>query len=259
MCPPKFFRIAYSINPWMNRELVDTSRAHTQWQTLRYTLELSGVDVKVIEPRYDHPDMVFTANAGLVHGNKVVLSNFKHPEREGEQHYFRDWFLDHGYDVYDLPYNLKFEGRGDCFIHKGKLIGGYGFRSDRKAIKMAAEILDLKPVIFKLQDPRFYHLDTCLSIVDEENDVAIYYPGAFSRLRKPNWGTGLKLLPVEEWEAERFVCNSVTVGNNIIMPARARGTKIMHKLKASGYNVAEVHMSEFMKSGGAARCLVLEL
>ena len=34
------------------------------------------------EPRL--PDLVFTANAGVVAGGRVVLSHFLHPERRGE-------------------------------------------------------------------------------------------------------------------------------------------------------------------------------
>jgi N-dimethylarginine dimethylaminohydrolase len=56
-------------------------------------------------------------------------------------------------------------------------------------------------------------------------------------------------------EAERFACNAVVGGNNVVMNTGcpvARG-----KLEALGFNVYETPLDEFLKAGGSAKCLTL--
>ena len=45
--------------------------------------------------------MVFTANAGLIYQNQVIISDFKYPERQGESQVFKDWFEANHFDVID--------------------------------------------------------------------------------------------------------------------------------------------------------------
>ena len=44
------------------------------------------------EPVAGLPDLVFTANAGLVDGSRFVVSRFRHQERRGEARYDAKWF-----------------------------------------------------------------------------------------------------------------------------------------------------------------------
>ena len=258
MCPPNHFSIEYSINPWMKGEDVDINKAHKQWNFLKSFLEDLGAEVKTIDPHPDYPDMVFTANAGVVHNNSVVLSNFKHKERQGEKAHFRKWFEENEYEVHELPEDMIFEGRGDCFVYRNYLIGGYGQRSEKKSITRAAEILELIPVTVELKDPKFYHIDTCLSIVSEQKGMSIYYPKAFNKnFEKEMSKIDLNLIPVTEKEAKMFACNSVSLKNAVVMPKGCE--RISLELDRHGYVSAPVPMSEFMKSGGACRCLVLEI
>ena len=68
MCRPRFYGIEYEINPWMNKERgADHDRALEQWQTLVGILEELGASIELIEPVRGLPDMVFTANAGIVY------------------------------------------------------------------------------------------------------------------------------------------------------------------------------------------------
>ena len=70
MCKPTFFDVDYQINPWMRQERpVNKARAQSQWQSLYQTIQRLG-KIDLIEPQQGLPDMVFTANAGLIHGKK---------------------------------------------------------------------------------------------------------------------------------------------------------------------------------------------
>src|SRR5207244_13289481 len=85
MCAPEHFGVLYEINPWMHREVtVDADRAHAQWEGLVQLLRDAGAEVETIEPHEGWPDMVFTANAGIVNGRQFVPSHFRNPERQGE-------------------------------------------------------------------------------------------------------------------------------------------------------------------------------
>lgn len=257
MCPPTHFRVEYSINPWMQGEKVDFVRASEQWIRLYEIIESFGVEIKTIKPEKDQPGMVFTANAGLVHKNKVILSNFKHSERKGEKQHFREWFAKNGYEVHELPDRMTFEGAGDCLIHENELIVGFGQRSDFIALDRAAEILGLDLIQLPLSNPSFYHLDTCLKVLGTHKGqkVGYYYPEAFGGAMP--FGDSFSLFPIQLTDAMAFACNSIQIGNNVIIPAGTSSTR--DYLKWYRYDIIEIEMGEFIKAGGAAHCLVLSI
>lgn len=255
MCEPRHFDVQYQINPWMKLgNPVDKSLAAAQWATLKNKIESLGAQVVEVPPRQGLPDMVYTANAGVVHGDEVVLSNFKHPERRLEHREFKSWFMKEGYRIHTLPGYFSFEGRGDCFIWKDYLIGAWGFRSNKDAIHHISHILGLKAITLELQDPRFYHLDTCMSVLDSRG-FGIYYPGAF--LPEEVSALPFDLLPVSEEDACRFVCNNINLDKNIIMTQSS--AELRDGLEAEGFSIHPVDTREFIKSGGSARCMVLEV
>jgi ornithine--oxo-acid transaminase len=85
MCPPTLYDVNYVINPWMagNVNRSSRERATDQWKSLHSALATIA-DVTLVEPQPGSPDMVFTANAGLVRDGVVALSSFYHPERQAE-------------------------------------------------------------------------------------------------------------------------------------------------------------------------------
>jgi len=252
LCPPMFFDVKYSINPWMKGEKVNTAMARKQWFEMKWVLEDLGIKVKLIGQENYLPDMVFTANAGTVKDKKVVLSNFKHYQRQPEREVFQRWFEEFGYETHKLPDGVHFEGCGDTILSGNKLIAGYGYRSDLRALKKTAEILELQLISLKLKNPNFYHLDTCFSLLRE--DLAIYYPGAFSdhTISKIK---NIELLPVTENEANQFACNSIVYKDNILMPAK--NNRLVDELANYGYTVRLIDTSEFLKSGGSLQCMSL--
>jgi len=165
MCPPDHFEVAYVINPWMEGHFASTSEslARDQWNELRTTIEQHAV-VALQPPQRNLPDLVFTANAGLVSGKKVILSRFRSPERQGEETHNQAWFSENGFESLAWPQDVFFEGAGDALFDRSQhlLWVGYGFRSDAAVPGLLEKLLDVKTVALNLVDPRFYHLDTCL-------------------------------------------------------------------------------------------------
>ncbi|MBJ7901382.1 MAG: TIGR00300 family protein [Cyanobacteria bacterium RI_101] len=261
MCAPDHYDVDYVINPWMEGNIHKSSRerAVEQWRKLYYVIKERAM-VELVEPAKGWPDMVFTANAGLVLGSNVVLSRFFHKERQGEEPYFKAWFEGNGFTVYELPPDLPFEGAGDAlFDREGRwLWAGYGFRSELDSHPYIAEWLDTEVVSLRLIDERFYHLDTCFCPLS--GGYLLYYPPAFDsysnrliEMRIP----AAKRIIVAEPDAVKFACNAVNINQTVIMNQVSQDLK--DRLGAAGFEVVETPLSEFLKAGGAAKCLTLRV
>lgn len=258
MCRPDYFSIAYEINPWMSmNNPADTIMAVKQWETLHKTIRGLGARVSLVEPVEGLPDMVFTANAGIVYNDNVVLSRFKHREREGEERYFEKWFSDKRYHCHKLPRGIYFEGEGDIVFYKDIMLIGHGFRTDISSHSYIGEAVGKDYKSLKLVNPHYYHLDTCLLFI-EEHDLIIYYPGAFDfEGIEIIEGLSSRTLRIYEDDAGLFVCNSVSLGSTLILNKCT--DRLAGKLNEFGLEIVSVDTSEFMKSGGSVRCMVLRL
>ena len=257
MCPPNYYGIEYEINPWMNRLVgSDAARARSQWDALVATLRDLGATIELLDPVPGLPDLVFTANAGLVYHHTFISSRFRYGVRQGETPYFERWAEDHGFDVVRLPESNYFEGAGDALYCGETLYAGYRFRSDARSHQWVGNRLGVEVLPLELVDPRFYHLDTCFCPLAE--DEAIFYPGAFDdygrsvlRERIP------RLIEVSGEEATSFSCNAVVVDRTVVLNDGA--PKLARSLIAAGYEVRPLSLTEFIKSGGSAKCLTLRL
>jgi lysine-ketoglutarate reductase/saccharopine dehydrogenase-like protein (TIGR00300 family) len=261
MCAPDHYDVDYVINPWMEGNVHKSSRdrAVEQWQGLHHILKDRAL-VDLLQPQKGVPDMVFTANAGLVLGNDVVLSRFFHKERQGEEPFFQEWFESQGFTVHVLPKDLPFEGAGDALLDReGRwLWAGYGFRSELDSHPYLAKWLDIEVLSLRLMDERFYHLDTCFCPLTD--GYLLYYPPAFDaysnrliELRVP----AEKRIAVSEKDAVAFACNAVNVNRTVIMNKATDDLK--QHLSSLGFEVVETPLTEFLKAGGAAKCLTLRV
>jgi len=261
MCAPDHYDVDYVINPWMEGNIHKSSRdrAVEQWQKLHYIIKDRAI-VDLVAPEKGWPDMVFTANAGLVLGKTVVLSRFYHKERQGEEPFFQKWFEEQGYTVYTLPKDLPFEGAGDALLDReGRwLWAGYGFRSELDSHAYLAKWLDIEVMSLRLMDERFYHLDTCFCPLS--GGYLLYYPPAFdsysNRLIEMRVASE-KRIAIAEADAVNFACNAVNIGNIVILNKASSGLK--QRLKEAGFEVIETPLTEFLKAGGAAKCLTLRV
>jgi N-dimethylarginine dimethylaminohydrolase len=257
MCPPQHFGVLYEINPWMNREVtVDNDRASAQWENLVANLRAAGAEVETIEPEAHVPDLVFTANAGLVNGDRFVPSNFRHPERQPETAVFSRWFAENGWSVDPLPDALDHEGAGDALPFNGVLVSGYRFRSDAAAAPVVSDLLDAPVRSIELVDERLYHVDLTFCPLDDRRAIAAPM-GWDSYGRKVVQALVPEPLWLEEDEALSFCANSVVIGATVVMPAVP--VRIGRQLEAWGFDVVHSPVDEFLKAGGGCRCLTLAL
>jgi arginine dihydrolase len=261
MCTPEAFAVKYEINPWMQHQIgrVLSGLAVAQWRGLFEKLSAFAI-IELIHGDPAWPDLVFTANAGLplARQKKLVLSNFKYPQRQGEKAIIRAWFETAGWTCADLPEDAIFEGAGDAlFDSTGRLWVGVGPRSDENTPAHLAAHIPTPIYGLRLIDPRFYHLDTCFCPLP--NGCALYLPEAFDEpsrhLLASSFGDMLISLTPEE--GTQFCANAVCMEQTIFMN---RATpRLKEFLCGLGFSVVETPLSEFMKSGGSAKCLTLSL
>ena len=259
MCPPTHFAVEYSINPWMDPAApVDAELAMGQWERLRSTFEQLGHAVQLVDPRPGLPDMVFAANSGTVIDGQVLGARFRMAERAPEAEHFRAWFLASGYPDPVMPSSVN-EGEGD-FAWTGELmLAGSGFRTDPEAHAEMQEVLGVPAISLRLTDPRYYHLDTALFVLERGPGAQIaYYPDAFS----PGSRQVLRrLFPdavlADSSDAACLGLNGVSDGKNVVLPLEAEG--LAGQLRERGYEPIMLDVSELRKAGGGPKCCTLEL
>ncbi|WP_245717173.1 dimethylargininase [Nocardia jejuensis] len=255
MCRPDHFDVHYAINPWMDATTpVDRALALAQWETLRATYEEHGHRVHVVDGVAGLPDMVFAANGGLVIGDRALSARFANPERALEGPAYHEWMCAQPFASVAAAGETN-EGEGDFAIARDRILAGTGFRSSRAAHREVAEFFGLPVVTLELVDPRFYHLDTALMVLDE---TIVYYPAAFS-------GASARLLAqlypdaviATAEDANVLGLNGVSDGYHVFLSDRAVG--LSEQLRLRGYDTIGVDLSELLKAGGSVKCCTLEL
>jgi N-dimethylarginine dimethylaminohydrolase len=234
----------------------DPALASRQWRRLHETLVGLGVEVDLLRPVEGLPDLVFTANAGMIYRDHFFPARFRFGVRQGETPHFEEWARGRGFRVVGLPGGMNFEGAGDALFCGENLFAGYRFRSDVRSHQWIGEQLHVPVLPLELVDPRFYHLDTCFCPLAP--DMAIYYPGAFDEYGRSVLGDRVpQLVEVSPEEAISFSCNAVVVGRTVILNQGA--PKLAAALRERGFEVRPLDFSEFIKSGGSAKCLTLRV
>jgi len=264
MCRPEHFTVSYTINPWMvPANPTDTARAVQQWQVLYDTYVALGHDVRLIDPIDGLPDMVYTANGGFVIDGVAYGAKFRFQERVPEGPAFMEWFRDNGYEVAE-PVEVN-EGEGDFLLVGDTILAGTGFRSTGDSHRELRDVFGKEVVSLTLVDPRFYHLDTAISVLDpvegeggvERANIA-YLPGAFDeasqRVLAERFPDAIR---VTDEDGAVFGLNSSSDGLNVIISPRAKGFEA--QLRERGYNPVLVDLSELLLGGGGIKCCTLEL
>lgn len=258
MCPPAHFQVTYSINPWMDpTKPVDIPLAVAQWEDLRDRYRSLGHTVDVLEARPGLPDMVFAANGATVVDGRVLGARFAYREREPEAAAHLAWFRAHGFTDLHEPAHIN-EGEGDFAVTRSWILAGRGFRSSPLSHAEAQEFLGRAVIGLDLIDPRYYHLDTALAVLDDAGDDVMYYPGAFS----PGSRSVLeRLFPdairANAADAAALGMNAVSDGRHVLLPQAALG--LFDPLRERGYEPVGMDLSELLKGGGSVKCCTQEL
>ena len=255
MTPPAFFAVEYAINPWMDISApVDVRVAQEQWQDLYQTYLRLGHRVDLIDPVPGLPDMVYAANGGFIADNVAIVARFRFTQRTGESRAYAEWMSSMGY----RPVTTRHvnEGQGDLLKVGEMVLAGYGFRTDLRAHDEISAALGVPVVSLQLVDPRFYHLDTAVAVLDDH--TIAFYPPAFSTAAQEQLHA---LFPdaIVVRSADAFVLglNVVSDGLHVVLPSTA--TSFAMRLREAGFEPVGVNLSELLKGGGSVKCCTLEV
>jgi N-dimethylarginine dimethylaminohydrolase len=262
MCPPTYFEVSYSINPWMDPKApVDRLLAMGQWSALVETYRAAGHCVDVLDPIPGLPDMVYAANGALVLDGRVMPAKFAYAEREPEAAVHAAWHRQngilHGVRHIARPVAVN-EGEGDFAVLSERILAGYGFRTARAAHDEVAALTGREVVSLELVDPHLYHLDVALTVLDDERDHLAYYPPAFSPDSRRMLAESFPdAIIATEHDAYAFGLNCVSDGHNVFLPAGAAELRIA--IAAAGYRPVSIDLSELAKGGGSIKCCTQEI
>ncbi|MEM7570549.1 MAG: arginine deiminase-related protein, partial [Pseudomonadota bacterium] len=271
MCPPDHFDVTYQINPWMDLQTWHDQRstwrerAMAEWQSLKTTYERLGHRVLTIDPAHGQPDMVFMANCATVLDSKAVMAHFRHPERQGEEPFYR-----HRYhqlkeagviaDMAFLPAGMAFEGCGDALwdSHRGLLWVGYSKRTAQEAPALVGQALNVPVAPLEMVADRFYHLDVALMPLS--GGEVVYLPSAFNAeglARIHSHVPEALRIEASDEDADVFAVNLVNLGRDIVMSGASEA--LLERLQSAGYRLHIVETPAFQLAGGSIYCLTQRL
>jgi N-dimethylarginine dimethylaminohydrolase len=255
MCRPEHFAVSSTINVWMDpSKPTSAERAVEQWQTLQEAYTLLGYDVELIDPIAGLDDMVYAANGGFTLDGRAYGAKFAYQERVPEGPAYMAWFAANGFEVHE-PQHVN-EGEGDMLLSNGAILAGHGFRTSLDSHDELRRIFDREVVSLRLVDPRFYHLDTAMAILDESNIA--YLPGAFDDAgRRELERRYPDAILVDEADASVLGLNSFGDGRTMVITQRAQGFE--RQLRSRGYETVGLDLSELLLGGGGIKCCTLEL
>jgi N-dimethylarginine dimethylaminohydrolase len=265
MCPPTYFDVAYAINPWMDPSVpVDRARALAQWTSLVSSYREAGHQVDLLDAVPGLPDMVFAANGATVVDGCVLQAKFANPQREAEAAHHLHWHREHsrrdeaaGRTVIRVPRAVN-EAEGDFAVLSSRILAGYGFRTRRAAHRELSTLTGRAVLSLELVDPRFYHLDVALTVLDDATDHIAYFPGAFSAASRALLAEQFPdALIADDHDARALGLNCVSDGLHVWVPAGAE--HLQQLVLDAGYEPITVDLSELRKGGGSVKCCTQEL
>lgn len=249
------FSVEFEINPYMHKvDQPDWDQSVVEHDAIVSAHREAGRTTEYIPTVSGCPDMVYTANGALVHGNRAILAQLP-PEREPELPHFRRWFLEHGYDLVDAPY--RFSGQGDALAFGSRLFAGSGWRTDKAMHPFIADTLGYDVVPVRTVSDRWYDIDLAIAVITPE--TIAWCPEAFDHRsrRTVRELSGVELIEVGVDEAELFALNLVSDTTTVTMTTGA--PRLAQHLRDRGYRVVELPTEELKKGGGGIRCTSLAL
>ncbi len=260
-CEPRYFDVDYVINPWMEGQVgrADRDHARAQWGAL-FEDVAAVATVETVAPSEGSPDMCFTANAALARSGDAVPARFRNAERRAEEGPFAEWLEADGRALRPIPGADPFEGEGDALFQPGEplLWAGYGVRTALESHVALSDVFGVEVASLRLVDPRFYHLDTCFTPLPDGR--VMYYPAAFdarSRAEIERRTAPGDRIEVSDADAMAFACNALRVDDRVF--ANAASDDLRERLAAWGFEVRCHPVTEFLRAGGAVKCLSLLL
>lgn len=271
LCHPQWFEVVDEKNVHMKGQKgnIDKTKALEQWEKLVYEYKKISVEgglseVCILPGVQGLEDMVFAANQTFPFldargSKKVILSNMKHPNRQKEVPHYKTFFENKEYEILHLPNEFLFEGMGDLLMIPGeaRCVCGHGFRTSLNTIKQLHLLTDYEIIPLELVNPSFYHLDTCLTMVDKH--TVLYTPSAFSdqsiQTLRQVFSTCIEIPEREASAGFALNMHVLTAGEKKKAILQQGNVETENVLRNLDIEPVPIDTSEFIKSGGSVFCM----
>ncbi|MCL4338255.1 arginine deiminase-related protein [Patescibacteria group bacterium] len=257
LCPPDYYQIEYEINPWMDiKNKVDQQKVKSEYKNLKDIYRKLDLEVQEIDAQPGLPDMVYAANHGFVIDDIFIKSNFRFQQRRKEADWAEKYFKEKGFKIKKIPEGIYFEGQGDMFYRDGKFFCGWGKRTSKEALKYIEKIVGEKVISFEVNDPYYYHLDTCFAPLGDGK--VVINPSSFSNEDVEKIKKNFKKVILAQKADMPFMCCNILSRDHTVITGRGVGKDVKSELLKVGYEIFETQMEEYFKGGGSVKCLTLE-
>lgn len=260
-----------------DEKVIHRERALNQFfEVYRYFSANSIVQLLPTPKHVPLQDLVFTANLGIVlthikDKDVVIISNFTSEPRQGETRVGNQFFELLGYEVHVCPY--KFEGEAELkHLYENVYIGGYGIRTDIKALEWMEENFDMKIIKIAEVDEYLYHLDCSVFPLTKSMTMVATEMLEKKEVKEIEQYTGI--IDVSADDCYSGITNSVRLYNMICNASnihslkagtekynyeRNKNVKLENIVMEYGMEVVYFDLSEFLKGGALLSCMVMHL
>lgn len=257
LCQPQYMTIRDVINETQKHfknEGIHIERALEQHENFVQTLRKNGIEVILLPYHKKYPEQVFTRDIGFTLGETVFVADMASKVRQGEENVLKQWLEDEGFSYYNINGD-HIEG-GDVIIDGKTIYVGLSDRTNQQAADHLQRLLssfEVKAIPFK---EKYLHLDCVFNVVSPE--IALVFPEALTEEDIKFFRSRYQLIEVSKEEQFTLGTNVLSIGNKRILSLPVN-KEVNKQLRARGFEVIEVDITEIIKSGGSFRCCTLPI
>ncbi|MGF7160488.1 N-dimethylarginine dimethylaminohydrolase [Rhodoligotrophos appendicifer] len=219
-----------------------------------------GVNAHYLDLAPELPMQVYSRDSSFMTPYGAVITNMCNWWRRGENFAAIRSYQALGIPIYDMVTAGLFEGGDFDVIEDGcVLIGCGGERTTEEGALQVASWFDKEGWETKIVyfDPFFVHIDLMVVMIAHKLAAVCLETTpdhVVSWLRDKK----IEIIPVPYKDTVTLGCNVMSLGRDrVIAPKHSRF--LIDNLKARGFEVAEIDMSEISKTGGGIHCMAQAL
>lgn len=257
LCEPQYMTIREVINETQKHFKdvgIHIAKAMEQHKQFVQTLRNHGIHVILLPSLERYPEQVFTRDIGFTLGQTVFVAEMASDIRQGEEGILKEWLEKEHIPFYNLKKD-QIEG-GDVIIDRNTIYVGVSNRTNEKAIHHLQELLPDYEVISVPFTEKYLHLDCVFNILSP--DEALIFPGVIEDEVAALLSSRYDLIEVTEEEQFTLGTNVLSIGHKKVLSLPVNKA-VNKQLRARGYEVIEVDITEIIKSGGSFRCCTLPI
>ena len=227
----------------LDRTAIDPTKAAAQHAEYEAALADAGFEIVRLAELADDPDAVFVEDTALLLGSHAILTRPGAPSRIAEVDSTGSGLAGE-FDLHRIE--RGYVDGGDVLRIGERLYAGLSTRTDAEGIQALADLV--RPLGFDVVQAELrdcLHLKTGATFAG--GGVLLYNPEAID----PAQFAGVDALAVDEPAA----ANCVRAGDRLILPAGNPRTS--ERLRARGFTVVEVDVSELQKAEAGVTCMSL--